>query len=210
MIPHPFDGTTVRNLRKAVSETSVIPSRYNKWLSKHSPSAAILQCLGSGPWKYKRRYNVQLKALQTLGTADIAQLSKHTVETVFPLEWQTAMLLTLWENLHEHKCLFNDVGSRKCCTRANLASMFNRELLPKVLAMYVRDYLCSRAFPIDRHVRAWLKTYQLPLNEQDIIEACYRIGTDPCALNRGIFGKVSDNPEFPVDVNKLLMLEPVV
>ena len=190
----------VKRLQDLASSMTLIPDSEANWLLHHRPSVAIVQCVGSGPWRYPRRAAVQAHALAMLGSKDLNRVGIGELDpvTMFPLDWQRQMLDDAGRTLRALCRRFDTLGRHDRCTREFLESLFNYSPLPKVLCMYVRDYLHLEAFPIDRHVRDWLKANKLPVNEHKILELCASAGVCPRALNRGIFGSKSENPVFPV------------
>lgn len=171
------------------------------WLDYQRPSVAILQCIGSGPWAFDRRFATQTRALQALGCGDLTRLDSGVVAAVFPLDWQVKFTLAAITTLRECNQTFDRRGARGVCLREDLEVIFGLQPLPKVLAMYVRDYLNMPAFPIDRHVHEWLCAHELPHSECAILDLCFEAGINANSLNRNIFGSFSSNPIFPPSIS---------
>lgn len=55
--------------------------------------------------------------------------------------------------------------------RSIIGQVHNRHCvdLPKVLGMYVRDFIQEDSFPVDRHVRKWLKEHKLPTKQVHLL-----------------------------------------
>lgn len=65
---------------------------------------------------------------------------------------------------------------------------------PKVLYMYVRDYMGMPACAVDRHVRRQLVAHKLPTNQANITALCRECGVDASELSRRLFAGV--NPDW--------------
>lgn len=83
---------------------------------------------------------------------------------------------------------------------------FNR--IPKVISMFKRDYLCLNSFPVDRHVRKFLKENNLPLKEDDLVELMLAVKLSPRIYARALFTNKSQNPEHPPTAKDWLLKNP--
>lgn len=68
--------------------------------------------------------------------------------------------------------------------------------IPKVISLFIRDKLKFPSFPLDRHVKRCLDEFNLPHDEQYIINICLNNNKDPSKLNRWIFKQKSSNPDW--------------
>jgi hypothetical protein len=73
-------------------------------------------------------------------------------------------------------------------------NMSFKKPLPKVLGMFVRDFLYTESFPIDRHVRKWLKDHKLPTNQDRLIEMFRTEKLQARGYARALFQQKSSNP----------------
>lgn len=69
--------------------------------------------------------------------------------------------------------------------------------LPKVLGMFVRDYLYIDSFPIDRHVRKTLKELGLPTKAKDLLNLFKAHKMKARYYARALFLNASSNPKHP-------------
>ena len=198
-----------------------VPDRKVKWLRMHRPSAAMLLCLCSGPWKLGRRQTVQANALKILGIKDLSQLTTRDIIMMSPLDWQVRYLTAARNTVKIFGSTFDDMFDiLKSDTKAQRQSQVDlvteihyrahgyyfpgarggssfKKPLPKVLGMFVRDFLFVESFPIDRHVRKWLKDHKLP-TKQDQLLKMFRDGKlQARGYARALFNAKSENPIHP-------------
>jgi hypothetical protein len=181
-----------------------INSRYDgSWMGSNS-SKAFLISLGAGPWKEKRRYNVQKFALDwfiSKNVSDLKYIEFRDSEKVFPFEWQNKFLFRLINSLHEDNITFDllcDKWKSESYWEASLKELFSRcgtsSEGSKVLWMFARDFLNIPSFPIDRWVRRTLESNNLPLSPFEMVYLCQEKGINPNSLNRKLFEGV--NPDW--------------
>lgn len=70
-----------------------------------------------------------------------------------------------------------------------------RKPMPKVLGMYVRDFMYHNVVPVDRHVRKWLKERNLPTHPDRILALFEKAKLPAREYARAMFLKVSENPQ---------------
>lgn len=181
------------------------PGFDERWLPK-DPNNAFIICIGSGPWKTKRREQVQQKVLDWFASkevSDFSEISLIDVPNIFPFKWQNQMLFNLITNLKSEEQNFKKLCSFWRLTRETenwreaIKNFFEYTDTPKgskVLWLFVRDYLKLPAFPIDRHVSRNLKKLGFPENSWYMVEACLLAERNPNTLNRSFF--LSRNPEY--------------
>lgn len=171
------------------------------WLLQHTPSAAFLLCLGSGPWKVGRRTTVQTALLDVLRRTPNVELTETKLyDFAFPLAWQEKYYKQALKFATARKSTFNTLfdGFRGGpVSRVNFVDCFGRfEVVPKVIGMFARDYLAiPDVFPTDRHVRDWLSARKLPHKPEKITALLQAHGAVPAAVSRAIFGVHSHNPQ---------------
>lgn len=190
----------VQRLRRLAWDALKGPS-YHHWLPSDS-SQAFICCIGAGPWKYGRRRKVQHEALKALGTRTIEQL--EGTEHWFPLTWQNEMLNCLTRFLHE-KQRSNETMDNLISVLRNLDDDHARRLFydvcgrpngTKVLSLFLRDYVGTPCFPIDRHVRRALEGLGLPTKEDEILDLCWQANIKPIPIARHLIGLKIKNPNW--------------
>lgn len=168
------------------------------WLDHLKASQAFLVCLGAGPWKIKRRTFIQTQALQILGDRDLVNVDVN--ETFgFPLEWQRSKIKYIIQYLQHHSWTMDQfIISLKDMTHPVkiLYDITHTKNRAKVLDLFVRDYLKLPAFPIDRWVARRLREYNLPQNENYMIELCNIAKLDASYVARAFVssGNFTGNP----------------
>ena len=200
----------VKALRKA-SEELPTPDYDGSWMGEEA-NCAMLISIGAGPWKIKRRLNVQKAALEwylTQHVSDLSQLHPELTRHVYPLLWQNDHLRRLVAALREKERTFSawcsraifeglDYEGRPGAWENYLAELFQmcgvKEKGTKVLWMFARDFLGYPAFPIDRHVRRHLEARKLPTDPWYISRSCLAGGVPAAELNRAMFSGV--NPDW--------------
>lgn len=176
---------------------------WKTWLPK-DPNSAFLTCVGAGPWKAERRKKVQGKAIEWFHTRwnDFYGVAPGYVHKnpPFPLVWQNRMVYDLAENLSKESRTFfgwcniwKESKEWERCIKEFFEMCGQTYVGTKVLWLFTRDYLNLPGFPIDRHVEAFLRKLDLPINPWYITELCLNVGIDPSALNRSIFFEKSTN-----------------
>ena len=179
---------------------------WKTWLPS-DPNDAFLVCIGAGPWKEHRRKMVQAGALDWFKTryTDISAINPKNViiQAPYPLVWQNKMIYELARVLRTG---FYGIGTfSNFCEKWKNSTDWEKSIRDfflmcdqgtdgtKVLWLFTRDYLNLPGFPIDRHVREFLKKVGLPQNPWYITHLCLDNGIDPSALNRYIFFGKSSN-----------------
>jgi len=173
------------------------------WMGKN-PNYAFLISLGAGPWKEKRRYNVQKHALdwyKNKNVSDIRNLKFLNNEKVFPFDWQNNFLINMTNSVKDNNDLFESLCLEwkiRSDWKNSLEELFFRcgtsKKGSKVLWMFARDFLELPSFPIDRWVRRTLEENNLPVCPYEIIDLCQQANIDPNLLNRKLFQGV--NPDW--------------
>jgi len=180
---------------------ALTPVANSGWISNMRPSQAILCCIGSGPWRIERRTLIEKGALDILGKNDLVEKSIE-LDAYFPLEWQKYLvqdivLYTVSTKYHKFDTLVQYQPSRDALR--DLENALNKDLynFPKVICMFVRDYLELPIVPRDRHVNAKLKEYGIPQNTRLVTESLIRI-VNTMSVNsyaRALFEEKSSNPQ---------------
>lgn len=177
-----------------------VPVKNSGWLSDMRPSCALLCCIGSGPWKLPRRELIQRGALQILGSHDLIE-KRNELAAYFPLDWQKHLVTEIGRYFHLAARAPFDATSTK--SNGDVLEVLSNSLgkglyeFPKVMCMYVRDYLEFPICPRDRHVNKKLKEYGIPQNTALVTESMCRV-IGPDLVNeyaRGIFESKSTNPK---------------
>lgn len=179
------------------------------WLDGRNYSDAFVICVGAGPWKYQRRYNIQKTALEKLAGRDLSAVKKVDW---YPLKWQNDFVNNLYKYLKEN----NYTMESYCEELKNLANYTDysaRNSLyaacgtkyAKVLSLFCRDALRIPSFPIDRHVRKYLLKNDLFDNEADLVELCKDAGINPIYFATAIVKQIGnvDNPDWSINNKEL-------
>lgn len=167
------------------------------WLSGRNYSEKFVICIGAGPWKFARRKLIQERSLAKLQGRDLANLAPAI--DWFPLDWQNQFCNNLIFYLHDKQLLM-----RQFCesvkTREEVYQACGKPVGTKCLSLFCRDGLNLPAFPIDRHVKRFLKDNNLPTDEYQMIKICNELGFNPNVIARNVvqnFGEV-ENPDWSV------------
>jgi hypothetical protein len=197
-----------------------VPDREVKWLRIHRPSVAFILCVMSGPWKIGRRQTVQSNALKILGDMDLYDLNVRDIVAMSPLDWQVKYLTAARNTARSSRSAFDDLFDitdtnhrynlyqaaliivvRQIHARAHgsiCAGMFLntsfKKPLPKVLGMFVRDFLFQDIVPQDRHVRKWLKDHKLPTKPDLLMKMFQDEKLQARGYARALFNEKSSNP----------------
>lgn len=173
------------------------------WLDGLNFSQAFVVCVGAGPWKAPRREQVQAQALKRLGDKDLSELLIWSfLIPWYPLNWQNKMLDKIIKHLldiqitFEAYCIWLKKIADGQYSKARFASDMGYSKLPKVLSLFVRDKLKLPSFPLDRHVKRVLDDFEIPHDEEFIVQLCKKAGVNPSQLNRWIFKQKSSNPDW--------------
>jgi hypothetical protein len=184
------------------------------WMS-HDASIAFLVSLGAGPWKEKRRYDIQKTAIDWFldqSLTDLAELDNEHVTEVYPFKWQNHRLWTTVTTLHLRNASFADEcqrwqneGNRERWSWEPVLHDFFQTTMAKpegskVLWMFARDFLGLPAFPIDRWIARRLDAHELPRDPWYMTRACVLAGVSPNRLNRSWFS--GTNPNWQAVRNK--------
>jgi len=177
-----------------------------RWLPKNANHAFIV-CVGSGPWKDKRRHQVQESVLSWYKSQKVNDFSevKEVPLKLFPFSWQTKMVSNLVKNLKEKSIRFDsqctewkkfrsyeDFPKNEDLWVPQIEEFFKLVGSPKgtkVLWLFVRDFLLLPGFPIDRWVARNLKKHKLPEDAWYITRACIKAEVSSNILNRVFFLK---------------------
>lgn len=179
---------------------------FKTWLP-NNPSRALLVCLGAGPWKEQRRYNVQKEVLAWFDEAfvDLCQIDPDYVADTcpFPLTWQTLHLRNIVVSLWKKKSIFWMMTEEMkvfADWKLSTGHLFDMARVSpngtKTLWLFVRDYLNLPAFPIDRWVKKWIDKRALTANPWTMVDICLTHNVNPSALNRSIFFEKGSNHDW--------------
>ena len=199
-------------LAKHISYVKPVHDRKVTWLTEHRPSVAFAICIGAGPWRIGRRRKVQQSFIDALGINDLSSTKalKKLVKAS-QLDWQEVWFRKIHRNL-------KPISNRMIDRGLNLGyfdNMFENpdedflvqerfERLiempvyraPKVVQLFVRDYLFIPCFPVDRHVRLWLKERKLPTISRKVVGLFEQLGKNPSGYSRAIFNAKAENATF--------------
>lgn len=186
--------STISKLQEIASKQE----KFKQWLPVR-PTEAFLVCVGSGPWGFSRRFAVQKKALELMGKDDLRS-EILLQDDLFPLKWQNMIVSEMGRYLREKNWRF-DIAVYSIIpmngiepTEMQIKFLFLGLADYKVVQMFIRDYLQADAFPIDRHVKKFLKDNGLPVNTYEMIKLCNNNGINPNVLNRAICK--AENPDW--------------
>ncbi|TPG59981.1 hypothetical protein [Ewingella americana] len=196
---HPINPVNHRHLD--IAKEMFSEAEDFSWLDTKTPQNAFLCCVGSGPWKFTRRWNVINAALQW-GTEKV--FHESTFSEIYPLTWQNSMLSSAMAYCKANQINFNEHFYRlkeipPVDWKGAIQEVFNIAGCPqgsKVLWLFVRDYLKLPAFPIDRHVARRLVEFGLPQNEWMLIDICLVMGLDPRKVAKRLVQDHVVNPEI--------------
>lgn len=193
-----------QSLLRAITNVKPVSNRSVTWLSRHRPSVAFACCIGAGPWKIGRRRSVQQSFIDMLRDDDISSnRALRKLETASQLSWQFSWFKRANNICRKHHVLFDDVFDASRLDRRlaldNFEAVFGADAnnVPKVVALFARDYLFIPCFPVDRHVRRWLDERGLPRRPRDVVQLFTNIGIgNPSGYSRAIFNSKAQNPLF--------------
>lgn len=195
---------TQRKKHQILNDLNSLPEKYNGSWMTNDASKAFLISVGAGPWKEKRRYNVQKDALDWFASTyarDLGQIENTNFLKVYPFEWQNKFLRVLIKNLRKKDMYFS-----KYCEELKKQEDWKKALEDffvfcgstkqgtKVLWMFARDYLDIPAFPVDRHVKRAMEAKGLPTDAWEMTNLCLDAGVNPNILNRKLF--LGKNPNW--------------
>lgn len=190
------DGNHIRIIKRIKFKPAFHPG----WMGK-DPTVAFLVSIGSGPWKFQRRLNVQMTAIKWFrshGYRDLSDVKR--LSDIFPLDWQNDHLSSLVSSLRKKGITFKKQCNlwREDLWISSLAELFKMCGVPdrgtKVLWLFARDFLEIPSFPVDRWVERRLASLGLPADSWYMTFACIRAGVNPNVLARTMFAGV--NPDF--------------
>lgn len=183
------------------------PVANSGWISSMRPSQAVLCCIGSGPWRIERRTLIEKGALDILGKTDLTEKSIE-LEAYFPLAWQKYLvqdlvLYALSTKYHKFDNLIQEQSQQSAVQDLEKALSKDMYSFPKVMCMFIRDYLELPIVPRDRHVNSKLQKYGIPLDTCLVTESFSRIVGSACvnAYARALFEENSSNPQFLLTEN---------
>lgn len=203
-------------LKELLKDVKPVPDSKTKWLTMHRPSVALLLCLCSGPWRFDRRQKVQENAIRILGRRDLVELRLSDIREMVPLEWQRNMLRAITQYQVPIDTMFANPKSAPEAMLINVISIFliykqrgqqsrttpnlQKTLpkafhkLPKVMKMFVRDFLMQDCVPVDRHVKCWLKEHNLPTRHDKLLSMFESEGLHARYYARALFHDKAQNP----------------
>jgi hypothetical protein len=196
-----FDSRLLSKLAKIVSGVQPVKDTSVTWLSRHRPSAALCCCIGAGPWKFKRRRDVQQSFVDALGNRDLSE--RQALLKLSPkiqLDWQFTWFYRVNRNCKLNNIRFDDAFDIKQ-PKHILLENFKRIITPdasypKVIGLFVRDFLFIPCFPVDRHVRAFMKEHGLPEKAIEAEALFKQLCLNPSYYSRAIFNSKAANPEL--------------
>lgn len=166
----------LRDLVSKIESASVIDD--GTWLDHLTPSQAFLVCMGAGPWKINRRNLIQNQAIEALDRRDLSEIDDVKIFK-YPLDWQNQKVSAVMDYLKRYKITmvwFTKWISGMPEPVRMLYDITKTKHRAKVLDLFVRDYLKTPSFPIDRHVERILNENGFPVNEKYMIDLCKRAG----------------------------------
>lgn len=174
------------------------PKKSPRWLPK-TYSAAFVVCLGAGPWRYNRRRHIQGLALDKIKKVDLRYLKVKQCN-FYPLKWQNDILVKMVLFLRKNNTTFKDFCKK--VIEKNSIDLFYKACEKnnhiKTISLFCRDKLKIDSFPIDRHVAKNLKKYNLPINEQIMIDLCRKNNLNPIKVSYSLVSRNLDkgNPNW--------------
>jgi hypothetical protein len=179
----------------------------NTWLNGRSFSDAFVLCISSGPWRSERRFKIQTHAISFVMERDLSEINSNI--SFFPLIWQNDFV-----NAIIHYLQLNNKTMHHFCNELTISEFYYpnfyniRNILynacncpngAKVLSLFCRDSLKIPCFPIDRHVRKWLKEHNLPQKENEMVKLCEENSIDPRLFSLAIAQSSGiKNPDWSV------------
>lgn len=193
---HPVNHTHLRIAEQVFSEAEDFA-----WLDTKTPQNAYLCCVGSGPWKFTRRWNV-INAALDWGKDKVFHLDDF--EEIYPLTWQNSMLQAAMSYSKSNAFDFNEYfylikEQPPADWKSEIFKVFDIAGCPqgsKVLWLFIRDYLKLPSFPIDRHVARRLDEFGLPQDPWALIDICLVMGLDPRKVAKRLVQDHVVNPEI--------------
>jgi hypothetical protein len=187
-----------------------VPDRAATWLVDHRPSVAFSICIGAGPWRIKRRRSVQQSFIDALGKRDLSNLvAARKLIQAGQLDWQGEWFERINRRLRskdfkpEGKRVknFDDLfwpGMNDHLKKSRFELLIEMPIYkaPKVVQLFARDYLFIDCFPVDRHVREWLKERKLPTNPAKVMRLFKELGRHASGYSRAIFNSKAENATF--------------
>lgn len=176
----------------------------NTWLNGRSYSEAFLLCISSGPWRINRRLTIQTQAINFVAGRDLSKINEEIL--FFPLSWQNSFLNSAVKNLKlQNKTMekYCDLISKELIISNNRLILYNLCGCPKgakVLSLFCRDSLkIKNCFPIDRHVKRFLKEHNLPTVEDKMVKLCIENEINPRLFNIGLSQQLGiNNPDWKI------------
>lgn len=165
----------------------------NTWLGKN-PSLAYLIAVGAGPWKIARRKLIQDKAIDWYLNQKIPDLGYAQKCDIYPLSWQNNFIYRMTRYCQNKPSLFSNLclSWKQASYQDALKELFvaagckNPEG-SKVLWLFARDFLEIPAFPIDRHIKKFLISNNLPISSWEMVKICIDNAVSPNDFNRKLF-----------------------
>lgn len=186
----------LKNLVQKIESSTTIDD--GTWLDHLNASQAFLVCIGAGPWKINRRNLIQKQAVDALGDKDLSQVEDVKIFK-YPLDWQNQKVGTMMDYLQRYKINMRWFAKWIDGMPDPIKMLYDitkTKHRAKVLDLFVRDYIKSPSFPIDRHVEKVLEENGFPVNERYMIELCNKAGLNVCHVARVFVagtGKFSGN-----------------
>jgi hypothetical protein len=198
-----------KRLRYEIRHIVPVPDSDVTWLSVHRPSIAFAICIGAGPWQIGRRRTVQQSFIDALCDQDLSSTSAlKRLHIACQLDWQTKWFDTVHDILRLCRPLklsfdqfFTFDGFEHWIDRRQQFEKFfgyqcDPYAFPKVVQLFLRDYLFVPCFPIDRHVRRWLSERGLPTKSSAIVQLFFELHLNPSGYSRAIFNSKAENATF--------------
>lgn len=176
----------------------VSDEEYDKDYKKYSNDINFLRILCWGPWRRKRREDVENnmhKCIKGEKIEWLTDINEDNCEGLYPLRWQQKRALSLANFLRDKSKNFNTFltelenehpnDSMKIIKKLGKATNEGKALdNHKIISAFVRDIMKRDAFPLDNRVKEILGFLGLPNDEELIIKLCRKNGVDPRILNR--------------------------
>ncbi len=176
----------------------VSDKEYDEDYKEFSKDINFLQVLCLGPWKGKRRDDVENKMRKhrekekIIGLTDI---NEKNYEGLYPFKWQQERARSLAKFLRDEDKTFDAFltelentcsdDSMKIIDALGKATNGGKTLNNhKIISAFVRDVMKKDAFPLDSRVKEMLGFLGLPSDEELIIKLCRKNELNPRILNR--------------------------
>jgi hypothetical protein len=194
-------------LKREIKHVTSVPDSEVDWLSVHRPSVAFAICIGAGPWQIGRRRTVQQSFIDALRQDDLSNpYALRRLKKACPLDWQVKWFDEVYSILRlEPRRSFDEYFNfasfgHPVDRRQGFEQFFGAHGgaydFPKVVQLFLRDYLFVPCFPVDRHVRRWLKERNLPTKSREVVCLFSALSLNPSGYSRAIFNNKAQNATF--------------